>query len=132
LPLLKDVRSREPVDLTPGLTTRLRFDGVLVKDTVTGQEVFLQGPVDLAQYETLTFTGTNPTSGQAWTREGVGFHAVQENGFPVDKVYRAVGVRFIQQLRGDLENGSYLKTEYAITPVGDPPRTTYQIQRSIV
>ncbi len=118
------------MDLTPGVTTRLRFDGVLVKEVSSGQEVFIQGPVDLAAYETLVFTGTDPSTGRVWTRDGIGLHAYLENGISVDKFYRSVGVRFIQQIRADLETGAYLKHEYAVTPVGDPPKTTYQIERT--
>ncbi len=126
---LSQVRSREPVDLIPGVTTTLRFDGVLMWDMQTQAEVFLTGPVNIDRYARLLFSGTNPTTGAPWTRSGVGFHAVLMDGVKVDKYYRAVGVRFLEQMKADLATGVYLKTEYTITPVGDPPATTYQVER---
>jgi hypothetical protein len=52
------------------------------------------------------------------------------DGQPVDRFYRAVGVRFLEQMKVDLATGSYMTTEYAITPSGDPPLTRYQVARS--
>ncbi len=128
--LLKDIRSREPVDLPLGIPTRLRFDGVLLAESEGGPEVFLSGSVNLGKYHQLKFSGTNPTTGLPWTRDGIGYHAYLEDGVSVDKFFRAIGVRFNQQMTGDLETGDYLRIEYTITPVGDPPKTTYQVSRT--
>jgi hypothetical protein len=126
---LKDIRNREPVDLTPGVTTTLRFDGVEVTETATGRVVLVAGTVDLGKYGTVMYSGTSPVSGQPWTRDGVGLHAYLMDGQPVDRFYRAVGVRFLENMKRDLETGAYMTTEYVITPVGDPPTTKYQVER---
>ena len=128
-PTLADIRNREPVDLTPGVTTKLKFDGVLVIEVGTGREVFVTGPVDLLKYDRVEFSGTTPATGESWHRKGIGFHAYQMDGQPVDRFYRAVGVRFLENMKADLASGSYMTTEYEITPVGDPPSTRYQVVR---
>lgn len=126
---LKDLRARDVVDLPVGETHTLRFDGVLVADGPNGTETFVTGPVDLAKHHTLPFSGVNPRTGLVWVRQGVGLHAVYMDGQVVDKLYRSVSMRFLQQVKADLESGSYMTTEYEITPVGDPPETTYQVVR---
>jgi hypothetical protein len=126
---LKDIRNREPVDLTPGVTTSLRFDGVEVTELTTGRVVFVAGPVDLGRYGTVEYSGTSPSSGQPWKRPGVGLHAYVMDGHPVDRFYRAVGARFLEQVKRDLETGAYMTTEYVITPSGEPPATRYQVER---
>ncbi len=128
--LLKDDRSREPVDFVLGTPKRLRFDGVLLLDGVGGAEVFLTGPVDIGRYALKMFTGVRKETGVRWERAGYGLHAVLEDGVPVDKFWNNVSARARQNLRADLASGSYLKTEYTVTAVGEPPETQYSIVRT--
>ncbi len=128
--LLKDDRSREPVDFTLGVPKRLRFDGVLLADGVGGPQVFITGPIDLNRYALLMFSGVRKDTGLKWERAGYGLHAVLEDGVVVTKFWNNVSARARQQLRADLETGNYRNIEYTVTAIAEPPATNYTIVRT--
>lgn len=116
-------------NLPDGELHKIRFGGVRVMELSTGQEVFLTGPVDMAKYGTLTFSGVNTTSGQPWTNDGIALLVTEEDGNVAEKFWQLVAKKAITQLRGDLETGSYLRTLYEVTGSGPAPKTTYQFRR---
>jgi hypothetical protein len=127
---LSEDKSREVVNFLQGIPKRLRFDGVTVMDCATEAAVFLTGPVDLVKWCLLKFSGTKPDGSGSWQRTGYALHTVLEDGVTVDKAWNLVAVKARQQLRADLETGSYLVFEYKVTQQGFAPELTYSIERT--
>ncbi len=126
---LSEDRSREPVNFLQGVPKRLNFGGITVADCVTGEKVFVGGPVDLTKWCLFDQSGVKPDGSGSWTRRGYSLHVTFEDGQAVDKLWNVVAVRARQQLRGDLETGSYLNTEYTIVQQGVAPELNYGIER---
>src|SRR5712691_7429148 len=105
---LGELRSREVFNLPDNTTKKVRFGGVKVIDTTTGQIVFIMGPVDMVRYHTFVFRGVNPRTGLPFERDGPALLVVQEDGEKVEKFWNLISRRAQQQLLPDLESGEYL------------------------
>ena len=126
---LREMVSREIVELPDGEEKLLVFYAVEANDLALGQLVRLTGPVDLDRYGAFPMELTNPRTGLKARVDGVRFWVSEENGLKVDKPLNVVSKRLIGQLHGDLASGEIFRTRYAITSVGAPPRTDYQVRR---
>ena len=127
---LREMVSREIVELPDGEEKQLVFYAVEANDLALGQLVRLTGPVDLDRYGAFPMELTNPRTGLKVRIDGVRLWVREENGHVVDKPLNVVSKRLIGQLHGDLESGEIFRTRYAITGVGAPPRTEYQVKRT--
>ncbi len=125
---MNELRNREVFDPPPGVESKVRFGGVLVTDPRDGVQVFLTGPVPMASYEAIVFSGVNPRTGEPFKREGIGWKVVEVDGARTDKFWNLISRRAETFLLLDLEDGSYLKKLYGVTPVGEPPETRYTIR----
>jgi len=126
---LSEDKSREPVNFVQGVRKRLRFDGITVTVCETGERVFLTGAVDLNAWCLFDQSGLKPDGSGTWTRKGYSLHAIEEDGVAVDKNWNVVAVKARQQLRADLETGSYVVFEYGVTQQGVAPELNYSIER---
>ncbi len=125
---LGEVRSRAVVDLPTGVEKVLRFRGFFGMNMRTGQLEFVSGPVDLSVYGTYEQRGINPRTVRPWVNQGITLKVSRENELDVDKDLNIVSKSLIQMLRPDLASGDYLRTEYAILPVGEAPTTVFQVK----
>ena len=126
---LRDMVSREVVELPEGEEKLLAFGSIEVNDMARGELVRLTGPVDLDHYGAFPMELTNPRTGLKARVDGVRFWVTEEDGVKVDKPLNVVSRRLIGQLHGDLESGAIFSQRYAITSLGTPPKTVYQVRR---
>ena len=127
---LREMVSRKVVELPDGEEKVLVFSAVEVNDLSTGEVVRLTGPVDLDRYGTFPMELTNPRTGFLVRIPGVRFWVSEVNGEKVERPLNVVSKGLIGQLHGDLASGEIFRTRYAITAVGAPPRTEYQVKRT--
>ena len=126
---LREMVSREIVELPDGEEKLLAFSSVEVNALASGELVRLTGPVNLDQYGSFPMELTNPRTGLLARVPGIRFWVREENGLSCDKPLNVVSKRLIGQLHGDLESGEIFRQKYAITAVGSAPHTTYQVRR---
>ena len=126
---LKDLVSKEVVELPEGVTKSLVFEGVQVMHLDSNQAVEIQGPVDLSAHGALLMQFTSPVTGETLTRPGVTLIVKEEDGLPVRKPLNIISKRLIAQLAPDLADGSYLKQRYRILATDLPPKTRYSVTR---
>ncbi len=127
---LREMVSRKVVELPDGVEVTLVFSSVEVNELARGQLVKLAGPVDLDRYGSFPMELTNPRTGLLVKLPGIRFWVAEENGVEVDRPLNVVSKGLIGQLHGDLASGAVFGTRYAVTSVGAPPRTEYQVKRT--
>jgi len=127
---LRDLVSREVVELPEGVEKVLVFSGVQIRELATGREVTLREEVNLDLYGPVTMRFTSPATGLETSRPGIRFLVVEEDGEEVpEKPLNVISVRLLERLKPDLESGAYLRYRYRITAVGAAPKTQYQVVR---
>lgn len=126
---LREVKSREPTELPDGEEKVLLFEGAVVHNLRTSEEVELREAIDLDIYGTVPMTLRSRTTGEEITVQGISLLVMEEDGEKVHKPLNVVSKRLIEQLRPDLEDGSYLKQRYHITAVGIAPKRRFTVTR---
>jgi hypothetical protein len=123
------LKSAEVVETPEGVEKKLVFEGALVTDITTGQEIEVRGPVNLEKHGSRPMTFTHAATGEEVTAQGVTLMVKEEDGVAVHKPLNILSKRLIGALHGDLESGQYLKYRYHITAIDKPPKTKYTVTR---
>lgn len=127
---LKDLVSKEVVELPEGVTKVLVFEGVQVMNLALNQLVEIQGPVDLDAHGAVDMAFTSAATGETLKRPGITLIVKEEDGEIVHKPLNVISKRLIAQLAPDLADGSYLKQRYQILATDAPPKTRYSVTRT--